>query len=95
MNPSFGAAKTVHGAVVQMLQSHHRKVVTGLGESLKGEASAQTHAYLLMSFALFSLPAALLLTYVYAQVGALSLFSLPLFLFLSSCTAVEFSVPIA
>ena len=36
----------------------------------KGEASAQTHAYLLMSFAIFSLPAALLLVYVYSQLNA-------------------------
>ena len=36
----------------------------------KGEASAQTHAYLLMSFAIFSLPAALLLVYVYGQLSA-------------------------
>lgn len=35
LNPSFGAAKTVHGAIVQMLQRHHHDVVTGLGQSLK------------------------------------------------------------
>ena len=70
LNPEFGNPKTVRGAVVHMLKSHHRKVVTGLGESLRGQASAQTHAYLILTFGMFSLPAVLLVVYVYNQLNA-------------------------